>query len=73
MQVIQQVESLCIRCGKTRIVSKTWVEKTEKGNPITHTEAVCPDVDCQKLVDAEFAAKREKKLAIINRNASKTA
>jgi len=72
MQILQQSESLCIRCGKTRIVSKTWIEKIEKGNPITHSEAVCPDKDCQKAVDDDFAAKRERKLAIINRNATRT-
>ncbi len=61
-------ESPCIRCGKTRIVEKVWVEKTEKGSPITHSITVCPDPECQKIVDAEFAAKREKKLEMVNRN-----
>lgn len=66
-----QVESSCIRCGKIRIVKKVWVEKTEKGNPITHTQTVCPDKDCQKKVDAEFEAKREKKLQAMAGRASK--
>lgn len=60
MQV--QIESSCIRCGKTRVIGKVWVEKTDKGNPITHTETICPDSECQKKVDADFAAKRERKL-----------
>jgi len=65
-----QEESICIRCGKVRVVGKTWVEKIDRGSPITHTETFCPDKDCQKVVDADFAAKREKKLQIANRAAA---
>ena len=57
-------ESACIRCGKIRIFSKKWTEKMEKGTAITHIEFVCPDKDCQKIVDADFAARREKRLAM---------
>jgi hypothetical protein len=32
--------------------------------PITHTLTVCPDKECQKLLDAEFKAKEEKKLLL---------
>lgn len=69
MQV--QVESSCIRCGKTRIIGKVWVEKSDRGNPITHTQTICPDKDCQKMVDAEFEAKREKKLLAMAGRASR--
>lgn len=51
--------SVCIRCGKTRVVSKTWKEKTS-GAEITYTETVCPDKDCQKIVDEQLTAKKEK-------------
>lgn len=54
--------SVCIRCGKQRIVSKVWVDKNLPGNPQTLMEAVCPDLECQKLVDEEFAQRREKRL-----------
>ncbi len=54
--------SVCIRCGNPRILSKSWVEKTEKGNPVTHVVEICADKECQKIVDATFAAQREKKL-----------
>ena len=57
-----QEESPCIRCGKIRIVGRVWTDKVERGNPITHTQMVCPDKDCQKIVEEEFALKREKKL-----------
>lgn len=54
--------SVCIRCGKDRIVSKVWTERGLRGSPVTYTEAVCPDSDCQKLVDQDFALRRERKL-----------
>lgn len=61
-----QVESSCIRCGKTRIFYRQWKEQVDgRGAVITHVETVCPDKDCQKLVDADFAARREKKLLLI--------
>lgn len=68
MQTTKMPESPCIRCGKTRIIGKVWTEKNEKGSPITHTETLCPDAECQKIVDADFAAKRERKLEMTNRN-----
>lgn len=41
---------------------------------VTHIETVCPDSECQKIVDAEFAAKREKRMFLEKGNKeSKTA
>ncbi|OGD93815.1 hypothetical protein A3F02_00630 [Candidatus Curtissbacteria bacterium RIFCSPHIGHO2_12_FULL_38_9b] len=60
-------ETSCIRCGKIRIFKKKWIEKLDRGSVITHIETVCPDNDCQKIVDAQFAAKRELRLAQENR------
>lgn len=72
MQKQKLEESPCIRCGKIRVVSRVWTEKIDRGNPITHTETVCPDKECQSIVDADFAAKREKKLLLTaNREESK--
>jgi len=53
----------CIRCGKERIESRTWIEVIETYNgetTVTHTETVCPDVECQKIVDEGFAKQKEK-------------
>ena len=53
----------CIRCGKERIEARTWVETIETyygETQITHTETVCPDVECQKIVDEGFAKQKEK-------------
>lgn len=65
MNQIQAI-SVCIRCGKKRIMSKTWVEKLEKGGNITRSKEICPDKECQAIVDADFAAKLEKKLQMLN-------
>ncbi len=55
----------CIRCGKQRIISKTWKE----GN-ITYSTYVCPDSECQKVVEQELKAKSDR-LNIIKENSLK--
>lgn len=48
----------CIRCGKQRVISKEWSEKvtTVYGTSVIgHTETVCPDPACQKIVLAQQA------------------
>ena len=56
----KQVETVCIRCGKLRVFYRQWKEKHEgKGTMITHRESVCPDAECQKIVNEKFAAIRE--------------
>ncbi len=37
-----------------------------KGPVITHEKTVCPDAECQKLVDRKFEEIREKKEALRN-------
>lgn len=53
----------CIRCGKERKVIKTWEEKIE-GSTITNTESVCPDPECQKLVEADNKKSRDRHAAM---------
>lgn len=53
------VYTSCIRCGKTRILGKSWTEKTN-GAKINYTQTVCPDPECQKLVEEELTKRREK-------------
>lgn len=54
----------CIRCGKERIVLKTWTDKV--GNfPLTHTTTGCPDKACQKVLNDEMEAAREKREAML--------
>lgn len=49
----------CIRCGKPRIDGKSW--KSKSGNvEITHTQTICPDSACQRIVDKGIADRKEK-------------
>jgi len=60
-----QAETPCIRCGKLRVFYRKWNYKADgKGFLITHVESVCPDSECQKVVDEKFAEMREKRLLL---------
>ncbi|RJR23770.1 hypothetical protein C4578_03685 [Candidatus Microgenomates bacterium] len=50
------IGNVCIRCGKPRIVSRTWREQSGNAT-LTCTEYVCPDPECQKIVDKQLAKK----------------
>lgn len=55
--------NLCVRCGKQRIDGKTWKEKVEShfgSSYIVHTETVCPDKECQKIVNEKMAAEKKR-------------
>lgn len=53
----------CIQCGKQRIDGKSWNSKS--GNSLVfYTQTICPDPDCQKIVDKAIAA-REAKSALL--------
>ncbi len=57
----------CTRCGKERIVSKTWTEEIENfmgKTTIKHMETVCPDPECQKVVDEKIDIQKKKKEAL---------
>lgn len=58
------MQTTCIRCGKVRISLKKWEDKSGKGPTIFHEKTVCPDTECQKLVDRKFEELREKKEAL---------
>lgn len=52
--------SICVRCGKPRIVLSVKEEKV--GNSIiTTTETICPDPECQKKVDGILATEQQKR------------
>lgn len=51
-----------------RVFGRTWKDKQDDKGPImVHTQMVCPDKECQKIVDAQFEAAREKRVASENR------
>lgn len=51
--------NLCSRCGKARVFARSWEEKIGNSVVIT-TENVCPDPECQKMVEKENKKKIEK-------------
>lgn len=58
-----KINNPCTRCGKERIISKTWKEEVDTffgKSVITHTETVCPDPECQKIVEEKLEAQRQK-------------
>ena len=60
----------CTRCGKERIKSKTWKETVTNymnTTVVVHTETVCPDPECQKIVEKDLVVQKEKR-DVIRRN-----
>lgn len=54
----------CTRCGKERIVARVWQEKIKTFSGFiveTRSDNVCPDKECQKLVEKELKAQWEKR------------
>ncbi len=50
----RKISNACARCGKERIETKSWTENLETffgKSTIVHTETVCPDPECQKVVE----------------------
>lgn len=53
------ITSPCIRCGKQRIIGKTWTEKIN-GSTVSYTQTICPDPECQKIVEEQLQIKKDK-------------
>lgn len=49
----------CIRCGKERIFSKKWKEYIGK-SLVTYTANICPDPECQKIVETGLKDKKDR-------------
>jgi len=52
----------CIRCGKVRVFSRELKEEIQTAAGVSlvlHTQTVCPDPACQKIVEAKLAALRK--------------
>lgn len=52
--------NVCIRCGKPRIAAKTWKEKTGNST-VTCTSFICPDPQCQQIVEKLLCKRQEEK------------
>ena len=58
-----KVTNPCIRCGKQRIEISSY-KKKEGSFMVTYTKNVCPDPECQKLVDKELNKEKQKRAKI---------
>jgi hypothetical protein len=55
--------SICTRCGKQRIISRTWKEEMETitgTTTVEYSETICPDPECQKIVEKQLSEQKEK-------------
>lgn len=52
--------SACTRCGKPRIVVKTYEEKIETST-VTYTITECSDPECQKQVNKTLLTEKKKR------------
>lgn len=58
-----KTSNICTRCGRDRVESKSWTEQVDTffgKSTIVHTENVCPDPDCQKVVEEGLARQKQK-------------
>ncbi len=55
--------SVCPRCGKQRVVVSSYKEVIAKSE-VTYTVTVCPDSECQKMVEKGLRSE-ERKRAIL--------
>ncbi|OGM26625.1 hypothetical protein A2627_01220 [Candidatus Woesebacteria bacterium RIFCSPHIGHO2_01_FULL_39_28] len=53
--------NLCTRCGKVRIVVKTYKEIIGNSK-VTCTDTSCPDPVCQAIVDKQLAKEKDVRL-----------
>lgn len=55
----------CFRCGKQRIVTKTWKETitTFSGmeQKVEFSDSVCPDAACQNMLNEELEKQKDKR------------
>lgn len=52
--------SVCTRCGKPRIIVKTYTEKIASST-VTYTITECSDPECQKIVDKALNVEKKKR------------
>lgn len=54
----------CVKCGKERIDGKSWEGKIG-ASVVTYTMTVCPDPECQKVVDQGIAERKAKTASLL--------
>jgi hypothetical protein len=66
--MLSTISNPCVRCGKERIVLKTWTALVGKAK-LTYTDTACPDKSCQQVINDEISAQKEKREEIEARKA----
>lgn len=55
----------CTRCGKERILLKTWEERMETFSGVEviqiNSKTICPDQKCQKIVEKDLKVQKDKR------------
>jgi hypothetical protein len=63
--MIKKFSNPCSRCGKERVLLRKWIEEiptyNNKTTKVTRALNVCPDIECQKIVDADLTEQRRKR------------
>lgn len=54
----------CVKCGKERIDGKTWKGKVG-ASVVTYTMTICPDPECQKIVEKAIADRKAKTASLL--------
>jgi len=57
---LEMTGSTCTRCGKPRIVVKTYEEKVDTST-VTYTITECSDPECQKMVNKTLQTEKKKR------------
>lgn len=60
MNISKISSSKCTRCGKKRVVIKTYKKKVN-GAEIIYKETGCPDPECQKEVNKQLRKEKQKR------------
>lgn len=55
--------SKCTRCGKERVIVSSHTKKVDKAT-VTYTVTVCPDPECQKMVNKGLVVEEHKRKMI---------
>jgi hypothetical protein len=59
-KIALMIGSICPRCGKPRVVVKTYEEKVDTST-VTYTITECSDPECQKMVNKTLQTEKKKR------------
>ncbi len=58
----------CSECGRERVDGKSWKGKAG-ASVVTYTSTICPDPQCQKIVDKAIEDRKLKSTLLIKKKA----